>query len=142
MLRGEISNRAAAIIALDYRILLDVNRPYTWFLRKVPELIMHKSFENTMNKALPWRPGAKLWLESYWEFRFAVFTVGVPTIARAVDMIVGSHIIETFHFEDRYEFNRWSRITRAIGKIYTNDPELLGLDDLIQPHSGWTQEIK
>lgn len=141
MLRGEISNRAAAIIALDYRILLEERRPYVWFLQKVPELLLHKGFESAMHKALPWRGGARLWLESYWEYRFAVFTVEVPVISRAIDMIVGSHIIETFHFEDRYEFRRWSRITRAIGRIFTNDPLLLGMDDLIQPHSGWTQEI-
>jgi hypothetical protein len=141
MLRGDISNRPAAIIAVDYRILLEERRGYAWFVKMVPELLLHKGFENTMKKALPWRPGAKLWLETYWEKRFAVFTVNVPIISRAIDMIVGDVLAETFHFHDRYEFRRWTQINRALGRVYTNDPLLLGLDELVQPHSGWSEEV-
>lgn len=141
MFRGDISNRPAAIIAVDYRILLDKRESYLWFVKRVPELLLQKGFENTMKKALPWRPGAKLWLDLYWEKRFAVFTVNVPLISRAVDMIVGDVIAETYHFENKFEFRRWTQINKALGRVYTNDPALLGLDELIQPHSGWTEEI-
>lgn len=141
MFRGDISNRPAAIIAVDYRILLEEKRGYSWFIKAVPELLLKKGFESKMKKALPWKPGAKLWLETYWEKRFAVFTVNVPIISRAIDMIVGDIIAETYHFHDRYEFRRWTQINQAIGRVYTNDPLLLGLDGLTQTHSGWSEEV-
>lgn len=141
MLRGDISNRAAAIIAVDYRILIDEQRPYLWLAQRVPDLLLSKGFEASMNRALPWRPGARLWVEAFPEYRIAAFTVGVPIISRAIEMILGSHIAEVYHFDNRHEFRNWSKITGAIGRIYTNDPQLLGLDEIIQPHSGWSQEI-
>ncbi len=141
MLRGEISNRPAAVIALDYRIILNQRKSYLWFVEKVPELLLEKGFENAMKKALPWRPGARLWLELNEGHRLAVFTVGTPLISRAIEMLVGTHIAECYHFEDRYQFRHWTRVSKNLGKVFTNDPALIGLDEIIQPHSGWTEEI-
>lgn len=141
MLRGEISNRPAAIYAVDYRILVEPKRPYAWFVLNVPELLFQKGFENTMKKAFPWKRGARLWLENHWDKRIAVFSVGEPMVARAIDMRVGDFIAETYHFEDAPEFRLWLNASKHLAKVYTKDVALIGLDDIVELHTGWTEEI-
>lgn len=141
MLRGELSNRPQAIVGIDYRILLEVEMPYGWFLVKIPELLLDKRFENLMRKNILVRDGAADWLESNWERRFATITVGCEVMAPAIDMILGDFIAESYHFATVQDFRSWLRVSKRVLRIYTNDPVLLGLDEIIQPHSGWAERI-
>lgn len=140
MLRGELSNRPEALFAFDYRIFLEQKKSYEWFVKYVPELLLTKHFEGTMKKAFPWKPGARLWIESHWEKRVGVFTVGIPIAGRAVEMVVGDYVAECHHFDDRNEFRNWVRLSKHIARITTNDPMLLGIDDVIQRHTTWTED--
>jgi hypothetical protein len=140
MLRGELSNQPAAICAIDYRILLDTKKPMVWFAKTIPNLINSTRFENAMKKALPLKQGAALWLDRNWERRFAVISVGVSSLGRAIDMVLGDYLAEGYHFEDRNEFRRWILETKQLYKVYTNDPLLLGMDEIIQRHTGWYEK--
>jgi len=139
MLRGELSNQPAAICAIDYRIILDTKKPLEWFAKKVDTALFSKSFESAIKRFLPWKKHAKLWLERNWERRLVVFSVGVPMLERAIEMVVGDYIVECYHFRDKYEFRAWIYITKQLYKVYTNDPELLGLDEIIQQHKNWLE---
>jgi len=141
MLRGELSNRPQAIIGVDYRILLEINMPYGWFLVKIPELLLDKRFENTMRKNIVVKDGAVDWIQSNWERRFATVTVGCEVLAPAIDMILGDYIAESYHFLEVQDFRQWLRITQQVYRVYTNDPVLLGLDEITQPHSGWVERL-
>jgi hypothetical protein len=142
MLKGEISNRPAAICAVDYKILLDEKREYAWFVKKIPELLLHKSFETLMKRALPIKSGARAWIENaVEEHRVVALSVGVPLLARAIDMILGDYVVETFHFDDPPEFRLWLRQTPQVYKVFTNDTRLLGIDSVTTPHSGWSEKI-
>lgn len=137
MLRGELSNRPAGICGVDYRILLREKKPYTWFVKYVPELLLHRSFETRMKNALPFKPGAKAWLESNWEKRLVIVTVGVPLLSRAVEMVVGDFIAEVYHFDNRNELRDWVRMTPQVYKILTEDQTLIGLQDIVVLFNGW-----
>jgi len=141
MLRGELSNRPQAIIGVDYRILLDVKKSYEWFLVKIPELLLDKRFERTMRKALVIRKDAVDWLQSNWERRFVIITVGCEVLAPAVDMVLGDYLAESYHFLNVQDFRHWLVITKQVYRVYTNDPLLLGLDEIVQPHSGFAERI-
>jgi len=140
MQRGELSNRPAAICGVDYRVLLDIRFPYGWFLVKVPELLLSKHFEGMMREALPWRVGARGWLERNWERRFASVSVGVPLLAPAIDMILGDYIAEQYHFDTVQDFRQWVRITPQVYRVFTEDAALLGLDNITSRLSGWTEK--
>jgi len=141
MLRGELSNRPARICGVDYRILLDERRPYSWFVKYVPELLTHKSFETRMKNALPFRPGAKMWLEANCESRIFGVTVGVPLLARAVDMIIGSHVAEVVHLGNAQEYRYWVRSTPQVYKVLTKDPALIGLHDVTTLFTSWSERV-
>ena len=142
MLRGELSNKPLAICAVDYRVLLDQKKSYLWFIKNVPELLLHKSYENTMRKALPWKKHAELWLERQFERRIAVISVGVPLVSRAIDMVVGdAGVAETYHHESPAEFREWIRFTRQLYRVFTDDPVLLGLDEIMTPFPGWEARL-
>jgi len=139
MLRGELSNRPAAICGVDYRILIETRKPYEWFIKKIPELLLHKSFENQMKKMLPLRKGAGEWLSANWEARFAAVVVGEPLLHRAIEMVLGDYLAEVYSFDDVHEFRFWMRSTPALHLVYTNDVLLLGLDGYTRPHTGWSE---
>ena len=141
MLRGELSNRPSGICGMDYRILLNEKKTYSWFVKYVPELLLHKSFETRMKNALPFRAGARAWLESNWRKRSVVVSIGVPLIARAIDMIVGDFVAETVHFDDRYEYRAWLQRTPQVYKVLTNDASLVGLYDVTQLFHGWNERV-
>jgi hypothetical protein len=141
MLRGEFSNRPAAICGIDYRVLIEERQEYSWFIKKVPELLLHKSFETVMKRALPVKKGAKGWLETNTENRIVVFSVGVPLLERALDMVIGDYVAETYHFYDKAEFRFWLRQTPHVYKVYTNDFGLIGLEGITVRHSGWSERI-
>jgi hypothetical protein len=141
MLRGEFSNRPAAICGVDYRILIDEQQAYSWFVKKVPELLLHKSFETIMKRALPVKKGAKGWLDNNTENRIVVFSVGVPLLERALDMVIGDYVAETFHFYDTGDFRSWVQQTQAVFKVYTNDSSLIGLEGITVRHSGWSERV-
>lgn len=141
MLRGELSNRPAAICGIDYQILLDVQSSYAWFVEKVPELLVSKFFERTMRRALPWRDGAKLWLEYNSDKRLVGIAVGVPLLIRALEMVLGDYLIEVYHFNSPAEFHQWIRCTPQVFRVYSNDPAMLSLDEVTQPHQGWTEKV-
>jgi hypothetical protein len=142
MLRGELSNRPAAICAVDYKILIDEKREYAWFVKKIPELLLHKSFETLMKRALPIKKGARSWIDSaIEEHRVVAISVGVPLLARAIDMVLGDYVVETFHFDDQHEFRLWLRQTPQVYKVFTNDSRLLGLDGITTAHSGWSEKL-
>ncbi len=137
MLRGELSNRPAGICGVDYRILLEEKKAYSWFIKYMPELLTHKSFETRMKNALPFKPGAKAWLESNWEKRLVGVTVGVPLLARAVDMLLGGYLSGVEHFDDRYEYRSWIQCTPQVYKVYTEDSALVGLYEVTTMFNGW-----
>ena len=139
MLRGELSNRPAAMCGVDYRILLREKRPYTWFVKYVPELLLHKSFETRMKNALPFKMGAKEWLEVNWEKRLVGVSIGVPLLARAIDMVLGDYIAEIYHFDDRHEYRAWLQRTPQVYKVFTADPTLIGLYDITVQFHGWQE---
>lgn len=142
MKKGELSNRPAAICAVDYKILLDEKREYAWFVKKIPELLLHKSFETLMKRALPIKKGARFWIETAMEeHRVVAISVGVPLLARAIDMVLGDYVVETFHFDDQHEFRLWLRQTPQVYRVFTNDSRLLGLDGITAPHSGWSEKL-
>jgi len=141
MVRGELSNRPAGICAVDFRVLLTMKHSYVWFMRYVPELLLHKSFESKMKSALKFKLGARSWLENNWERRIVVFSVGMPVIGRAIDMIVGDYIAETYHFDDFNEMREWLRLSPQVYKVLTTDTNLLHLDsDLIRLFSTWQEK--
>jgi hypothetical protein len=137
MLRGELSNRPAGICGVDYRILLREQKAYAWFVKFVPELLLHKSFETRMRNALPFKPGAKAWLETNWEKRLVAVSVGVPLLTRAIEMVLGDYLAEVHHFDDRYEYQAWIRRTPQVYKVFTEDPALIGLRGITVPFNGW-----
>jgi hypothetical protein len=141
MKRGELSNRPAAICGVDYRILIEERKEYSWFVKKIPELLLHKSFETLMKRALPMKRGARGWIETALEqHRIVAISVGVPLIARALDMVLGDYVVDTYHFDDRQEFRLWLRQTPQVYKVFTNDPELMGLDGIAVPHANWGEK--
>ena len=138
MLRGDLSNRPAAICGVDYRILIDEKKEYAWFVKKIPELLLHKGFETLMKRALPMKRGARSWIETnLLEHRIVALSVGVPLLARALDMVLGDYVVETFHFDDPSEFRTWLRHTPQVYKVFTNDQRLLGMDGITVPHNNW-----
>lgn len=139
MLRGEISNRAAAICGVDYRILVEEKRSYKWFIKNIPELMFTKRFERVMINALPMKEGATSWLERNRDRRIVSISIGVPFLARTLDMVLGDYIAESYHFDDRDEFRMWLNQNTQVYRVYTNDVELLSLGDVIIPHSNWNE---
>lgn len=140
MRRGELSNRPAAVFAFDYRLFVTQNKSYSILSKIIPEMLFKKSFERSMRKAFPWTPGSRLWLETHFDKRVAMFSVGVPAISRALDMIVGDFIADTHHFDNVQEFRKWLRMSKHIARVYTNDVELLSIDDNIQTMHGWPED--
>lgn len=138
MIRGELSNKPAGICAVDFRILIALSKPYVWFAKYLPEMLFHKSFERRMRNALPFKIGAKAWLETNYETRIVVFSVGVPLLGRAIDMVVGDYIAETEHFDTRDELRDWIRLTPQVYKVLTSDRKDVGVnDDIVTFFTGW-----
>jgi hypothetical protein len=141
VLKGTLSGKPLQICALDYRILFEERKPYSWFVKMVPKLLTSMRFERQMISALAWRPGAEEWLKKNWErYQLAVISVGVPMLSRPIDMIIGDYTSDGFHFDDVYEFRRFLNVHRGLYRVYTNDATMLGLDEVTQPFKGW--EVK
>ncbi len=139
MQRGDLSNRSIGICAIDYRVVLATQRTQSKLVRNLSQLILHKSFEKTARSLLPWKKHACLWLERNSNLRQAIFSIAVPQLSRAIDMVVGDHIAETYHFKDIHEFREWVRITGQLSKVITADPTLWGMADIVVPHQGWAK---
>jgi hypothetical protein len=93
-----------------------------------------------MKSALKFKFGAKSWLENNWERRIVVFSVGMPVLGRAIDMIVGDYIAETYHFDCTNEMRDWIRLSPQVYKVLTTDKSLLCLDDdLIKLFNSWQE---
>ena len=139
MFRGELSNHSAAICGVDYRVLIEEKRSYKWFVKNIPELMFTKRFERVMMNALPLKRGAGGWLERNRDRRIVSISVGVPFLARTLDMVLGDYLAESYHFDDRDEFRMWLNQNSQVYRVYTNDVELLALGEIVIPHANWSE---
>jgi hypothetical protein len=83
--------------------------------------------------------GAREWLGKNWETRFEAFVVGSESTANFVNSALIDDIAEIHHFVNKNEFLIWVKSNPLIHKVYTNNPELLGLDTVFSSHSGWSE---
>jgi hypothetical protein len=137
MKRGNISNQAAFICAIDWRVLMETN-----FLKSSWRLLFSSgSLKERIRRALPLRKGAKSWLERCWETRFCVVTVGLnELLQKGVEIALGDLVAEFEHFETQGEVSTWLRQTPQVYRVYTADSALLGMDSVTKKHSGWSEK--
>lgn len=117
MLKGDISRQPALICCVDYRIL--IKGKYR----------------------LKLRDGARDWILRNWETYFAVFSVG-KRFDRRAEKLVEEFIPEYYRFSTPEKFRHWISLNvERLFRVYTNDPALLGLDELIQRHTDWIESL-
>lgn len=140
MRRGDLSNQPAPICAVDFKVLIESKYGYGWFKSAIPGLLLRGGFESTMKASLPWKQGALMWLERNWERRFMIISVAVPDIVPAIDIVALEKVAETEHFSEPGDLRTWMLQTPEVYRLITNDPALLGLDDIIRPFGSWADK--
>lgn len=123
MLKGDISNEPALLCMVDYKILTE------------------KKIRLSLKK------GAEDWIRKNWGIRFGVFIVHSPgklrfLLERRVRSLVRDFIPEVWFFDSKEEFRNWIQLNiDRVVRIYTNEQALLGIEDFIRPHKGWSEVL-
>jgi hypothetical protein len=139
MLRGDLSNEPEATILVDYRVLIDQARHYRWFEVFLPRLLLEIGFESKLKALLPIREGAVEWLGRNWHRNIEVFSTNVPLLMAGIDDVLLPHVALIRHFADVNELRFWLLTNTQVIKVYTTDRSLLGLNEMYQLFSGWSE---
>jgi hypothetical protein len=128
VIRGELSNRAAPIIAIDGKILLEQKQKKFQVFRKVEMKLLD---------------GAKGWLERTWQARICVVVIGKKAEQEAAKILLQDLVPEIEFFERIADLWAWLGRNPQIVRFYTNDSYLQRINSGInvQRHSGWNQKI-
>lgn len=140
MFRGDISNAPDHICAIDYAIFIDDSK-YTgaWYKHFFAKCMVSTDFEGLVKRALPIRPGAIEWIERNFERRIVVVSFGSPELERAVLIVLEDHVGEFRHFNTRDELRIWLKQTPQVYRLFTNNPLLLGADEVTASFSFWNE---
>jgi len=122
MLNGEITNEPAPIFLVDYRLLLETKTRF-FFSRK---LTLH--------------PETPAWSRRNWEHNIVIFSVGSKD-KDVVERLLSPYFREFMHFRSSTEFFVWVQLSKYIRRVITDDPALLGLDNVYKSFGGWRERI-
>jgi hypothetical protein len=140
MLRGELSNKPAPRFGVDYRILLTTNKG-----SKAKEImssaLMAARLQGYVLGRYSWKRGAEEWIQKNFEYRAVGFVVGEVVYREMIAEVLGELVPEVEFFCDRHEFRGWARTAFEVVKVFTNDTDLLGLDEIVVPHRGWMEKV-
>jgi hypothetical protein len=124
MRRGNISNKPASIIAIDWKILARIKQ---------------KRLQNLRSIEVEFLDGAYGWLERNYEHRFCAVIVGTPkerrVIKKSMDMVVPLSV----QFNEGCDVSVWMKRNPQVIKFYTNDVQLMC--SISTAHSGWNQKV-
>lgn len=135
MYKGDLSRQPALICCLDYRLLFEIHE--NAFSRWFPGTLLHR----VTQRPLKLKTEARDWVFRNWDVYFCVFAIGAKFLEKQI-IRKTKFIPEFYGFDDHESFRIWVSLNvERLFRIYTNDKVLLGLDELIQEHSGWTEEI-
>lgn len=119
MLRGELSNSPAPIIAIDWRILIEA-KPLSF--GRIKYLL---------------KEGAMSWIERQLAYRMTAILVGEYSKENKIKRLLETIVSEVIVFKSAAEAVAWVRRSPEVLWIYTNDSDLLGLGDCFKTHGGW-----
>jgi hypothetical protein len=133
MLKGDLSREPTLLCMVDYRILIDRKAPIHW---------IEEMFPGTIPCHFSLKPGARDWIARNWNVYFGVFSIDSAKYSQTIVELINDFISEYQDFANSESFRRYVDLnSERLLRVYTNDLSLLGLDELIQKHGGWTEEI-
>lgn len=140
MLRGNLSTRPQPICAIDFRLLLDAPYGYGQVGKRLPAMLLAGDFDKAASYFLPWRPGAKRWLQRNWSTRFMVVSINLVELAPLIDMIFEDVVAETTHFSTREDLREWLPQTPEVYRLFTNDTAIISLDGITRRFNRWSEK--
>lgn len=140
MFRGELSNKPAPRFGVDYRILLTENRG-SIASEVLSSALMAARLQGYVLGRFSWKRGAVNWLQKNFEYRAVGVVVGEPVYGEMIQEVLEESVPEVILLRDSHEFREWVQSTFEVVKIFTNDQELLGMDEVISRHRGWTEKV-
>jgi hypothetical protein len=140
MLRGELSNMLSPMFGVDFRILLE--EPEISKVGRVADrLLMASGMPGFLMHRYKWRDGAIDWISREFDYRAVGFIVKKGIYSGVIAEVLLQGLSEVKIFEDRYKFKQWVRVEPDLVRVFTNDPYLLGLNEVVDRHSGWTERV-
>jgi hypothetical protein len=128
MYRGELSNRAAPMILVDWRILLEEKK---------------KAFQVLRTREYEYKDGAYGWIDRTLDVRICVAIIGKKSKVKGAVELLLERVAEVEVFENASELWTWLFRNPQVVKFYTNDSSLrrMSYDGLVSSHSGWNQKV-
>lgn len=140
MLKGELSNKPAPRFGVDYRILLTTNIG-SRAKEIMSSALMAARLQGYVLGRYTQKEGAEEWLSRNFAYRAVGFVVGEGVYREMIAEALSELVPEVVFFEDRYEFRLWTQTAFEVVRVYTNDPALLGLDEIVVSHRGWMEIV-
>lgn len=140
MLRGELSNMLSPMFGVDFRILLE--EPESSKVGKIVDrFLMASGMPGFLMYRYKWRDGAIDWISREFEYRAVGFIVGKGVYSEVIKEVLLQGLSDVLLFDDRYKFKQWVCVAPDLVRVFTNDPYLLGLNKVVDRHSGWTERV-